>query len=103
VTNTDFTAQASLRKAVLDTMSAAEGGTLMTWPTATALVDLERGVILIVTELDPSPEDWESVCNLLKLAGYDNGTDGPWRTDPGEPVEAMGLATWNLSVGVPVS
>ena len=101
VTSLDFTASQAARKATLEALGAAEGGTWMTWPTATALVDLDHGVVLIATELEPSPEDWESVCNLLELAGYDSG--GRWAADPGEPRELAGLATWSLSLRVPVA
>jgi hypothetical protein len=103
VSTVDFTAQASLRKAALEAMGAPEGAEMFGWPTASAALDRSQGALYIATELEPSPEDWESVCLLLKLVQFDNGTDGPFRADIGEPVEIMGLATWSLSIPVPVS
>lgn len=103
VTTTEFTAQAHTRKAVLTALDAAEGGTMFAWPTASAVLDLDRGVLLIAAEADLAPDDWDSVVSLIHLAGFDNGTDGPFTDDPGEATEIMGLHVWSLALGASVS
>lgn len=101
MTSTNPTDRASLRSAVLAHMGASGAGTMLTWPTATAQVDLDRGMILIAADLEVAPDDMEAITALLELAGYDNGTDGPFPADPGEPNEIMGALTWNLSLSAP--
>jgi len=98
MTSTNLTARADVRTAVLASMGAADG-TWFRWPTATAVADLDRGVILISTDLEVAPDDMDAVCTLLELSGYHNGSDGPFTSDPGEPSEVMGTCTWSLSLG----
>jgi hypothetical protein len=86
------------RTALLATMGAADGAQWFTWPTATAVLDTARGVILVATDPEPAPDDWDAVCLLLELAGYDNGTGGPFSTDPGEPECSQALSTWRLEL-----
>jgi hypothetical protein len=97
VTGTNFTDQAVLRREILTAMGAT--GTLFAWPTATAMVDLERGQVGIVTDAEPAPDDFDALCTLLELSGYHNGSDGPFTSDPGEPAEIMGACTWSLALG----
>lgn len=99
MTSNDLTARASTRKAVLAAMGAADSGTMFNWPTATAVIQLERGMVLIATDLEVAPDDMDAVVTLLELSGYHNGTDGPFTSDPGEPAEIMGTYTWSLSLG----
>lgn len=99
MTSTNLTGQITTRAAILAHMGASGTGTMFTWPTATAMVDLDHGVILIATDLEPAPDDWDAVCTLLELSGYQNGTAGPFTSDPGEPAEIMGTFTWSLSLG----
>ena len=101
MTSLDITVQASLRKAALAARGGAEGAQWFTWPTASAVLDPARGVLLIVTDLEPSPDCWDAVCRLLELAGYDNQSIGRWTADPGEPVELAGLATLDPKPGSP--
>lgn len=98
MTSTNPTDRASIRAAVLEHMGAADTGTMFNWPTATALVDLDRGVILLASDPEPATDDWDAIVALLELSGYRNGTDGPFPADPGEPAEIMGTLTWNLSL-----
>src|SRR5437879_6205779 len=102
MTTTQLTAQAAARAAVLDRMSAPEGAEWFTWRTVSAALDRAQGALWIAADQAPSPEDWESVCLLLELAGFDNGTGSMFPQDPGEPAEVTGLATWKLSLGVSV-
>jgi hypothetical protein len=102
MTTTDFTAQIATRAAVLTQMGAPEGAEWFAWPTASAALGRAQGALWIATDLDVAPDDADALATLLGLVGYDNGTDGPWATDPGEPVMAEGLCTWALALGAPV-
>lgn len=94
----EFTAAQAARLAALAALGAPEGAQWFTWPTASAVLDSARGVLLIATDFEPAPDDWDSVCALLELAGYDSG--GPMAADPGEPVMTQGLCLWQLEVPV---
>jgi hypothetical protein len=101
MTTTDFTVQAATRTAVLAAMGATSGS-MFAWPTASAVLDMAQGRLTIVTDLESSPDDLDSVCTLLELSGYDSG--GPWAADPGEPsVDYTTMTcTWNLALGASV-
>lgn len=83
--------------AALMTLGATSDAQWFRFPTATAV--LGDGVLLIATDLEPAPDDWDAVCALLELAGFSNGTDG-FQSDPGEPVMTQGLCLWQLEVPV---
>jgi hypothetical protein len=97
MTSPNLTALA--RETALERMGAESGATWFRWPTATAMVDLDHGVILIATDPEPASDDWNAVVTLLELSGYHNGSDGPFATDPGEPGWDAGVSTWSLSLG----
>lgn len=82
--------------AALMTLGATSNAQWFRFPTATAV--LGDGVLLIATDLEPAPDDWDAVCALLELAGYDSG--GHWAADPGEPVMTQGLCLWQLEIPV---
>jgi hypothetical protein len=86
------------RSRILASRGATDSHEWFRWPTATAVLDPARSVLLIATDPEPAPDDWDAVCTLLELSGYCNGTDGPFTTDPGEPDwdRQTGVCTWNL-------
>lgn len=99
MTSPNLTALA--REAALESIGAESGAAWFRWPTATAVADLDRGLVLIATDLEVAPDDWDAIVSLLELSGYHNGSDGPFTADPGEPAEIMGTCTWSLSLGAP--
>lgn len=102
MTSIDFTAQASLRTAILKALGAAEAAQWFAWPTASAVLDTACGALLIVTDAEPAPDDWDAIVALIELAGFDNGQPG-YPADPGEPVMTQGLCLWRLEIPVLVS
>lgn len=101
-TNLDFTARTSLRLAVLASQGAPEGAEWFAWPTASAALDRAQGALFIACDPEPSPDDWDALCTLIELAGFQNGTDR-FPCDPGEPTEILGLCAWTLALGATVS
>jgi hypothetical protein len=98
MTSINLTAVA--RETALERIGAESGATFFRWPTATAALDAERGVVLIATDSEPASDDWDAVCTLLELSGYHNGSDGLFSSDPGEPDwdAVSGVCTWSLSL-----
>jgi hypothetical protein len=94
MTSPNITALA--RETALEHIGAESGATWFRWPTATAALDTNRGVLLIATDPEPAPDDWDAVCTLLELSGYHNGSSGPFTTDPEWDAD---VCTWNLSLG----
>jgi hypothetical protein len=86
------------RSAVLTGMGARAGAEWFTWPTVSAVLDHEHMVVLIATDAEPSPDDWDAVCLLLHLSGFHNGSDGPFTSDPGEPAQSGDTNTWQLQL-----
>lgn len=89
-----------VRMATLAEMGAPRhnrGGIHRSLATADAVIDTERGVLFIATNMEPSPEDWAVICHLISVVGFDNGA-WPCRRDPGEPeFDALaGVCTWRL-------
>jgi hypothetical protein len=94
----DTSGQITARAAVLVQMGAAASGSIFQWPTITAVLD--HGALLIASDREPAPDDMDALVTLLELSGYDNGSGGPFATDPGEPeLDALtGVCTWNLAL-----
>lgn len=68
------------------------------YATADAVIDPCRGVLFIVCDQDVDPGDWDSICKLIARVGWDNGSGGSHRGDPGEPEfnELSRVCTWRL-------
>ena len=87
------------RLALLKRMGVRQGDrfTLYQYPTATAVINPERGVLFIAVDPDPDPADWAAICGLIRAVGF---TDGrvPHRRDPGEPDQdpLTGVFSWRL-------
>jgi len=72
-------------------------GVWRSYGTADAVIDTDRGVLLIAVDQECDPADWAAVVDLIRIVGWDNGTR-PNSDDPGEPsFDALaGVWTWRL-------
>lgn len=87
------------RRAVLEHMGALCNDRLeYGYATADAVIDPCHGVLYIAADQDPDPGDWDRICTLIAAVGWDNGSGGPHRGDPGEPeFDALSrVCTWRL-------
>ena len=86
------------RLALLHHMGAVPGSMIRYhYPTADAVIDPDRGVLLIAVDPEPDPADWAAVCGLIQAVGFTDGSL-PHRKDPGEPDQdpLSGVFTWRL-------
>lgn len=87
------------RRAVLEHMGALCGDQIeYRYATADAVIDECRGVLYIAVDQDVDPGDWDRICGLISMVGWDNGSGGPYGADPGEPeFDALSrVCTWRL-------
>lgn len=85
--------------ASLATLGATSEAQWFTWPTVTAA--LEGCVLMASSDPEPAQDDMDALACLVELTGFDNGTDGPFRGDIGEPRHDMLTDTWTWKLAVP--
>jgi len=88
---------AARRQATLASLGAPANGERHRLPTADVVVNSETGVTYIVTDYNPSGDDWASVCDVLQSSGWYTGD--PMRDDIGEPFHDIDSGTWFWIVG----
>lgn len=79
------------RKATLEFLGAPANGQRQRFPTADVVKNPETGVIYVVTDYDPSGDDWSAVCRTLDEWGVTE--------DIGEPMFGRPARVWFWILG----